>query len=93
MSSRLVWQSRQFFPRDAVESHGPGDQVERNSVGPEYFRQPPHPLAAQVVQLKQPVLGHRVAEAEPQIILPLGEDVRDAVAVAMDRDVSTHCRS
>ena len=67
--ARFVGQARHSSLGDAVQPDGPGDEVQRQAVRPEHLRQPAEPLAAQVVQLEQPVLGHREAEAEPQVVL------------------------
>eukprot|EP01045_Picozoa_sp_COSAG04_P013534 COSAG04_NODE_964_length_9140_cov_15.786196_10_plen_150_part_00 len=45
-------------------------------------------LTAQVVQLEQPVLRHRPAEAVEQVLVRLGHDVWRAALVALDPDVA-----
>ena len=59
---------------------------------PEQLGQPTERLAAQVVQLPEPVAPHAVAEAEQRVPLGAGPDVGDAPAVAHDLDRRGHVR-
>src|SRR5205085_684282 len=76
----------QLVARNPIQSNRPGNQVDLQSVVSQHLRQSPEAFATQIVQLEQPVLGHRVSESEEQIAMIVREDVRDAVTVSFNRD-------
>ena len=82
--SGLVWQPFEFIAGDPVQPDRSRDDVRRQTVRPEHFGQSSHPLASEVVHLEQPVLRHRVAEAEPEVVLPIRQDVRYAPTIPLD---------
>ena len=86
MPSRLVGQPIPFGPRDAVESHRASQQIARTPVLAEDFGQAAGPFAAQPIQLEQPILRHHVTEADKEILIRFGIDVRDAKLIPLDFD-------
>ena len=82
--SGLARQPLEFVAGDPVQPNRSRDDVRRQTVRPEHFGQSSHPLAPEVVHLEQPVLRHRVAEAEPEVVLPIREDVRYAPTIPLD---------
>ena len=82
---------RKFFPfglRNPMQSDGSRENVLRQPFRPQNLAEPSRPLAPQPIELEQPILRHGVAEAEKQIRIRFGEDVRHTLMVAADFDWS-----
>ncbi len=56
----------------------PGDQIVVQEAGPDDLGKAARRGAPEEVELEQPVLGDRVAHAEPAVVLGLARDRRDA---------------
>ena len=79
-------QFRQRLGGNPVQADGARQAIVREPLGAEDFGQPPLAFATQVIELKQTVLGDRVAESEPAIRLVSRLNERDAPAIPMDLD-------
>ena len=75
---------------DAIETNGASDEIGFQPVGTQDFGQSSQPLSAKVVELEQPVLGHRQPEAQKQVLVVVRQDVRDSAVIADDPRRRTH---
>ena len=75
-----------------IEPDRPREHVLREPVLTDDFGQPAGPFAAEPIELKQPILRHRIAQAEKQVGVARCVDVWNAVFVPLDFDRTAHGR-
>src|SRR5262249_40316144 len=79
---RFIGKRLPFLLGNDMQTDGPRDQVWLESFRAQYFRQPAHSPAAQVVELEQAVLGDGLTESDKEIFVVVGENMRNAPLVA-----------
>ena len=83
-------QSIPFGGRNAGQADRPHQDVRLDRLRSQHFGQSTGPFAPQVVQLKQAILGHRIAERDKQVGIVLRPDMWDPSRVAVDRHGGLH---
>ena len=89
-TSRFIGQFVPVGRGDAIETNGASNEIGFQPVRTQDFGQSSQPLSAKVVELEQPVLGHRHPEAQKQVLVIAREDVGDSAVIANDPRRRTH---
>ena len=83
---RLAGQARRFGLGRAPDADREHELIDRKQRLADHLGKSPERGAMENIELPEAVLGHRVAEAEHQIIEAIGADMRDALRIAPDFD-------